>query len=495
MNDMKYLNNIGLMLAALLMVQCTEEGEKLYPIVENPGWTAVAEDFVDQAPRWQADATGSVATPDWTLDMQGTDVIPEWTEPDKSVLPTSMTAVIRLTPFLERYAAENDMMAAFIGDECRGVATKVAVGGATLYFVQVKAADAEAGNVEFRYYSALTNTMYSSVAEDLPYEINKIYGTADSPAYPDFEQSGLYPYALNAVVSVDVANLPAAPSEGDMLMAFVDGAPRAIVKDAADGVYTLEIRGMNVAEKVTFKYYSAALGAVFRAVETTTVGAREYGVAGKPQVLKFVPEVSMVDYVNVVGDLANYASAGDKVAAFVDGVCCGVGELLDGEVYKIVMKGYEGQAGKVVFKYYNAQCSYLFATDECIGFEDAAEVGSVAEPYALPLNVDGKHPLKMTATVCMPADFARGATEGDIIAAFVNDECRGVATSLVTAEGVVVYCMDINGAASNDERVKIKYYSAERSYLYEMEGTFRFVAGSAYGTEEAPKQLVLVHVM
>lgn len=61
---MKYLNNIGLMLAALLMVQCTEEGEKLYPIVENPGWTAVAEDFVDQAPRWQADATGSVATPD-----------------------------------------------------------------------------------------------------------------------------------------------------------------------------------------------------------------------------------------------------------------------------------------------------------------------------------------------------------------------------------------------------------------------------------------------
>ena len=39
---MKYLNRIGLILAALLTVQCTEEGDKLYPIVENPGWTAVA---------------------------------------------------------------------------------------------------------------------------------------------------------------------------------------------------------------------------------------------------------------------------------------------------------------------------------------------------------------------------------------------------------------------------------------------------------------------
>ena len=53
---MKYLNRIGLILAALLTVQCTEEGDKLYPIVENPGWTAVAEDFVTEAPDWKADA-------------------------------------------------------------------------------------------------------------------------------------------------------------------------------------------------------------------------------------------------------------------------------------------------------------------------------------------------------------------------------------------------------------------------------------------------------
>ena len=117
---MKYLNRIGLILAALLTVQCTEEGDKLYPIVENPGWTAVAEDFVTEVPDWKADAAGTASAPEWILDMQGNDTMPLWSDPDKSIFPTSMTAVVRLTPFLERYATENDVMAAFIGDECRG---------------------------------------------------------------------------------------------------------------------------------------------------------------------------------------------------------------------------------------------------------------------------------------------------------------------------------------------------------------------------------------
>lgn len=492
---MKYLKNIGWVLAALMMVQCTEEGEKLYPIVENPGWAAVAEDFVSEVPKWTTDASGNGITPEWTLDMQSQDEAPEWVEPDKSVLPTSMTAVLRLTPFLERYAAEQDLMAAYIGDECRGVATKQVVDGNTLYFIQVKAADDETGNVEFRYYSAQTNTLYTSVPDELPYEINKMYGTADAPAYPDFEQSGRYPYTMNAVVKVDEATLPAQPAEGDLLMAFVDGAPRAIVEHADEATFTLEVRGKDKTEKVMFKYYSATLGAVLRAVETTTIGMGEYGTDGVPRTLTFVPEVSMVAYVNVTEVLAEYASTSDKVAAFVDGICCGVGELTEGNVYKVVMKGYNGQTGKFSFKYYNAQHQYLYATDECIDFANATQVGSEAEPYALPLNLEGKHPLKMTATVSLPDNLARGTAEGDEIAAFVDDECRGVATSIVTAEGVVAYCMEINGAVTNDERVKIKYYSAEKSYLYEMEGTFKFVAGTAYGTEETPKQLVLVHVM
>lgn len=492
---MKYLKNIGWILAAMLTVQCTEEGEKLFPIVENPGWTVVPEDFVAEAPEWEADTEVSTVTPEWVFDMQGTDEVPEWSEPDKSVYPTSMTAVVRLTPFLERFADEQDGMAAYIGNECRGVATKQLVGGNTLYFIQVKAADDEGGNVELRYFSAKTNTLYTSVPEELPYEINKMYGTADSPAFPDFEQSGRYPYTLNAVVTIDAASLPAKPTDGDKLMAFVDGAPRAIVEPATETTFALEVRGKNDDETVTFKYYSAATGAVLRAVETTTMGDKQYGTDGNPQRLTFVPEVSMVAYVRVDGALAAYTSPHDKVAAFVDDICCGVGEHIGDNIYKVVVKGREGQTGKITFKYYNAHHQYMFVAEECIDFIDATEHGSDTEPYVLPINLEGKHPLKMTATFALPNDFINGATDDDCMAAFVGNECRGVATAVVNADGKRIYCMDINGALSGDERVKIKYYSAKRSYLYETEGTFRFVADTEYGTEEAPKQLVLVHVM
>ena len=492
---MKYLNRIGLILAALLIVQCTEEGDKLYPIVENPGWTAVAEDFVTEVPEWKADVAGTASAPEWILDMQGNDILPAWSEPDNSIFPTSMTAVVRLTPFLERYATENDVMAAFIGDECRGVASRIEVDGKALYFVHVKAADDETGNVEFRYYNTATNTLYRSVAEEVPYEINKVYGTPDAPEYPNFEQSGRYPYVLDAVVSVDPATVGLKPSESDMLMAFVDGAPRAIVHNAADQVYTLEVRTRSIEEKVTFKYYNAAANAVYRAVEMASVGEGVYGTEDTPQVLTLVPEVSMVAYVEIPEALTAIATADDKVAAFIDGICCGVGELLDGGTYKIIVKGYEEQEGKLTFKYYNARCKYMFTAADCVDFGNGSEVGSIAEPYIVPLEIEGKHPLKMTATFCMSDEFARGVAEDDLVAAFVGDECRGVATSLVTADGTRVYCMEINGAVSGDERVKIKYYSARKSYLYETEGTFRFAADTAYGTEEAPKQLVLVHVM
>lgn len=491
---MKYLNRIGLILAALLTVQCTEEGDKLYPIVENPGWTAVAEDFVTEVPDWKADAAGTASAPEWILDMQGNDTMPVWSDPDKSIFPTSMTAVVRLTPFLERYATENDVMAAFIGDECRGVASRIEVDGKSLYFVLIKAADDEAGNVEFRYYNTHTNMLYRSVAEEVPYEINKVYGTPDAPEYPDFEQSGRYPHVLDAVVSVDLAQVGLKPAENDMLMAFVDGAPRAIVHNAANQVYTLEVRTRSTDEKVTFKYYSAAANAVYRAVEVASVG-KAYGTMEAPQALTLVPEVSMAAYVEVPEILASIATPDDKVAAFLDGICCGVGELLEDRTYKIIIKGHEGQESKLTFMYYNARCKYMYTAAECVDFGNGTEVGSVADPYTMPLAVEGKHPLKMTATFCMDADFARGTAEGDLVAAFVGDECRGVATSLVTADGTRVYCMEINGSVSGDERVKIKYYSARKSYLYETEGTFRFTADTAYGTEEAPKQLVLVHVM
>ena len=200
-------------------------------------------------------AQNLLSTPDGSSNEQA----PSWTDPDKSVYPMSMTAVVRLSPILETLAADDDMMAAFIGGECRGVAKKVMNDGVRLFFIHVKAPSSENGNVEFRYYSAASKRVYVSVAADVKYEVDKIYGTAENPEYPDFEQSGPYPIATKAWVKVDKAQLPFAIGNGDELQAFVGDECRGIkhVENEADMLYWYDILGRAEGEKMTFRYYSA----------------------------------------------------------------------------------------------------------------------------------------------------------------------------------------------------------------------------------------------
>ena len=199
---MKYLNIILLALVGMSIASCSDDEEPTYP---RPDWSAVPEDFANGNPNWTAaqDITGNA--PAWTADFSGNDATPVWSDPDKSIYPTSMTAVVRLTPVLEHFATDADMMAAFIGTECRGVAQAVTVDGVKLFFIQVKAASSENGNVEFRYFSSRFGRIYKSVAADVAYVINKIYGTVDAPAYPDFEQSGKYPCIGKAYASIDAS--------------------------------------------------------------------------------------------------------------------------------------------------------------------------------------------------------------------------------------------------------------------------------------------------
>ena len=105
--------------------------------------------------------------PDVASHFSGNDQAPLWSDPDKSVYPMSMTAVVRLSPVLETLAADGDKMAAFIGGECRGVAKTVMNDGVRLFFIHVKAPSSENGNVEFRYYSAAAKRTYVSVASDV----------------------------------------------------------------------------------------------------------------------------------------------------------------------------------------------------------------------------------------------------------------------------------------------------------------------------------------
>lgn len=493
---MKYIKYSLIAATCFLMAQCTEEGDKTYPTQPAPQWSAVAEDFVSEAPTWQVADAAPTSAPLWKADFSGNAQIPQWVDPDKSIYPTSMTAVVRLSPILETLAADGDMMAAFIGGECRGVAQKVLNDGVRLFFIHVKAPSNENGIVEFRYYSAAANRVYTSAATDLKYEVDKIYGTAEAPKLPDFEKSGPFPVATKEWVKVDKQKLPFAVAPGDELQAFVGNECRGIkhVDSEADMLYWFDILGKQEGEQVTYRYYSAEKQQVFLSEQTSAVGKRgsEANSKDNPLMLTFVPQGSMTAYLTLDATTAAYADkSGDIVAAFIGNVCAGKGELVgekDGcPVYKMVVNGVSTQSAAVDIRYYSHLNNYVFTAPACLSFVDGKVEASMENPFTVPLVTTGKHPLKMTACVALPQNIVRQAVADDVMAAFVGNECRGVAKAEPTDNGSYVFKMEINGSMGVEEAVTLKYYSTKNSYLYLADKAFSFVGGSSYGTAVEPR--------
>ena len=493
---MKYIKYSLIAALCFFMTQCTEEDGKTYPQQPAPNWSAVAEDFVSDVPVWQVADNAPASAPGWKADFSSNEQAPSWTDPDKSVYPMSMTAVVRLSPILETLAADDDMMAAFIGGECRGVAKKVMNDGVRLFFIHVKAPSSENGNVEFRYYSAVSKRVYVSVAADVKYEVDKIYGSAENPEYPDFEQSGPYPIATKAWVKVDKAQLPFAIGNGDELQAFVGDECRGIkhVENEADMLYWYDILGRAEGEKMTFRYYSAEKKQVYVSEQAYVIGKRGsvIGSEDQPQTLTFVPQGSMTAYLTLDAVTGSYADkSGDKLAAFVGNVCAGIGEIVgekDGKsVYKMVINSVSSQSAAVDIRYYSHRNSYVFTAPACITFADGKVEASLENPLTLPLVVNGKHPLKMTACVALPQNIARQATAEDMMAAFVGTECRGTAKAEQTENGEYVFRMEINGSMGTEETVTLKYYSTRNAYLYQAASAFKFANGESYGTTGEPR--------
>ena len=130
---MKYINSILLIIFGMALAQCSEDEPVTYP---RPDWSPVAEDFVNGVPDWTPAQESAQSAPGWAVDLAGNDAAPSWSDPDKNVYPSRMTAVLCLPDALNYFAADGDQMAAFIGDECHGVAQAINSNGRKLFFIR-----------------------------------------------------------------------------------------------------------------------------------------------------------------------------------------------------------------------------------------------------------------------------------------------------------------------------------------------------------------------
>ena len=72
------------------------------------------------------------------------------------------------------------------------------------------------------------------------------------------------------------------------------------------------------------------------------------------------------------------------------------------------------------------------------------------------------------------------------MAAFVGDECRGIAQVKTIGNSQTIYVMTINGSLGANERITLKYSSSRAQKLYQASASIPFEVGKQIGTEYAP---------
>jgi len=105
----------------------------------------------------------------------------------------------------------------------------------------------------------------------------------------------------------------------------------------------------------------------------------------------------------------------------------------------------------------------------------------------------GKYPATMTAVFALPVSLAGSSMENDKLAAFVNDDCRGVGT-IVEVNDLKLFFVLIQGLSDETNNVTIRYYNNNTSYMYESRSALTFLADGVFGTAENPKILELTQL-
>ncbi|WP_455586609.1 hypothetical protein [Bacteroides sp.] len=487
---MKHFKYIIFSAITLLCLSNCKEEDIVYATFPEPDWKVDLNGYVDM-PNWVASEESDKGAPDWKLNLMSDEAAPQWTQPDKGIFQFSMTAIVRLSDYLETYADDADQVAAFIGDECRGVGSVEVSNGHKLFFLYIKGNNAETEKVSLKYYSAKNKKMYTC-KELLEFEQNSYYGTVETPEIAPFDLSGKYPRYMNATV-VMPDNFTATPQDADVMAVFVDNDCRGVgeLKIREDGkrTYEFEIRGTNEeTQNIYFKYYSTEKNNIYKyPVAVPFVANSEFGTEEKPEEIYLLLENSMTAVVRIPDELQLYANTEDKLAAFIGDECCGVGKLTmlnDKPVYKMVIKSVDNPDAKVNFKYYSATNTYLYQTESPIDFKAESEYGTEAEPQTISISMSGKYPLKMTAVVALPSKITPYYQANDKLAAFVGNDCRGIGKLITNEYGEVVFFMEIIGSNTPDQIVHFKYYSTRNSYMYEDATDVTFEAFSQYGTED-----------
>ena len=232
------------LLASLVLGACSSDDS------EDAAYTVTE---MTEAPVWQMDWTNNQARPNWT---QPAAIYENWT-----------TMMVQIEKTLQPYASQQDLMAIFINDELRGLASPAVVvdseeSSSTKYLMKVWGNEkgTETVKVTLKYYSQQLQHIFS-LSDNIRLDADVTTGIKGD-FIPEFTLgSAKYPVvkAINiSTISDIIAVAKLQPATGDTFAAFVADECRGIGSGN-----TLILYGREVGESATLKYYQAATGKLY----------------------------------------------------------------------------------------------------------------------------------------------------------------------------------------------------------------------------------------
>ena len=99
--------------------------------------------------------------------------------------------------------------------------------------------------------------------------------------------------------------------------------------------------------------------------------------------------------------------------------------------------------------------------------------------------LDG-YSVSMTCVMTLDRNIIGYVDSEDILAAFIGDECRGIAEYTKDK-----FFLNIVGSPEESALITFKYYSAKTKYLYQEEGLHSFASNGVLGVSDEPYVLRL----
>lgn len=257
--------------------------------------------------------------PQWKVDWSGNEARPDWQEPDASAYANFAVMIVTIEEALQPYVSQDDLLAIFVGDELRGLASPLVMGDSTMdatRFLLKGYSNENAGDqvvVTMKYYNAKLKQVFS-LSESMTLDEDSDLGIYDDFIPPFTQGCEKYPVTTTVDLASALAEAGITPAEGDMVAIFVGDECRGVAQFSTldSPLSTLTVYLREEGEEVTLKYYDATGNRIFTVGESTeefvTGDATGDGV------------VDVSDYIGIANYILGNVPAGfNEMAADVNG--------------------------------------------------------------------------------------------------------------------------------------------------------------------------------